>query len=149
MDWDALLSADAWWRAGLTPEAQAMTERALLREQKEHRDWEAAQPKGGPIGLVAGEPTPSLWVPILTGQEPDDEGKICCVNPDHEDRTPSMHVYDDHVTCFGRCGVQTKMVGVAAMTLGLGEQVGNRWVTHSSERPAIHEHLRNLGLRAE
>ncbi|MBU0756872.1 MAG: toprim domain-containing protein [Nanoarchaeota archaeon] len=29
--------------------------------------------------------------------------KIHCVNPDHDDKTPSMHIYRDHAKCFG-CG---------------------------------------------
>ncbi len=144
---DAEISAYLRWREqDLLGHVRELDE--LDRQRKE-------APRRGRIGPVAGEPPISLWLSVLTGQEPDADGKIRCTNPLHEDRTPSMHVYPDdhpsgpHVTCYGRCGVQGKMVAVAAMVLGIGEQVGNRWVTDSSERPAVYEHLHNLGLRSE
>ena len=32
--------------------------------------------------------------------ETDSRGKTHCVNPEHHDADPSMHVYDDHVHCY-------------------------------------------------
>lgn len=34
-----------------------------------------------------------------------DSGMICCINPEHNDKTPSMHIYEDSniAHCFGKC----------------------------------------------
>jgi CHC2 zinc finger/Toprim domain len=47
---------------------------------------------------------PAKIVPLraLIG-EPLANGKICC--PFHDDKTPSLHIYDDHFHCFG-CGAR-------------------------------------------
>jgi hypothetical protein len=45
---------------------------------------------------------PPLYVELLTGREPGRDGKIAC--PFHDDRTPSLEVYDDPARgwfCFG------------------------------------------------
>jgi len=39
--------------------------------------------------------------PIIVGK------KIKCINPNHEDKTPSMHIYKDHAYCFV-CGYHIK-----------------------------------------
>ncbi|MDP9480373.1 MAG: toprim domain-containing protein, partial [Actinomycetota bacterium] len=44
--------------------------------------------------------------------------KISCVSPSHADRTPSMHVYDDHVHCFS-CGFHGDVVDVWGVQKGL------------------------------
>lgn len=44
--------------------------------------------------------------------------KISCVSPSHADRTPSMHVYDDHVHCFS-CGFHGDVVDVWGIQKGL------------------------------
>ena len=38
-------------------------------------------------------------VPLNRILEVDGQGKALCV--EHDEDTPSMHVYDDHVHCFG------------------------------------------------
>lgn len=43
-------------------------------------------------------------------------GMACC--PFHEDRTPSLKVYDDHFYCFG-CGATGDCTGFAAKLFGL------------------------------
>ena len=37
------------------------------------------------------------------GIEPNQQKKIKCINPQHDDGSPSMHVYEDRVHCFS-CG---------------------------------------------
>ncbi len=44
--------------------------------------------------------------------------KISCVSPSHADRTPSMHVYEDHVHCFS-CGFHGDVVDVWGVQRGL------------------------------
>lgn len=44
---------------------------------------------------------PREYVQALTGVEVSSSGRARCVLPDHEDRTPSFHVYDDGWCCFG------------------------------------------------
>jgi hypothetical protein len=113
--------------------------------ERAERQQVAPDPMGG-IGLLPGEPPAPVYVPILSGQDPDATGKIFCVSPAHDDvHTPNMHVYHDHVHCF-KCGFGTKLKGFAAMVLGLGWQEGTAWRTHSTERPAIDEYIHNLGL---
>lgn len=50
------------------------------------------------------------------------DDNIHCINPDHDDSTESMHVYEDHVHCFGCqwngdiydvCGLFTGIIGKA------------------------------------
>lgn len=58
---------------------------------------------------------PPVYVEQLTGQRVGRSGKIHC--PFHEDRTPSMHVYDDPEQgwyCFG-CGRGGSIYDLAAM----------------------------------
>lgn len=38
-----------------------------------------------------------------------------CPKPDHDDKTPSFHVWDDHVKCFG-CGMHTDCIGFVMET---------------------------------
>jgi hypothetical protein len=61
---------------------------------------------------------PPLYVEQLTGQRVGRSGKIRC--PFHEDRTPSMHVYDDPEQgwyCFG-CGRGGTIYDLASLLLG-------------------------------
>ncbi len=44
--------------------------------------------------------------------------KISCISPSHADRTPSMHVYEDHVHCFA-CGFHGDVVDVWGVQKGL------------------------------
>ena len=131
--------------AHVVDEVHAEREMWTRGEHPLQRRQVVLDPKGA-IGVLPGEPSPRVYVPILSGQEPDASGKIFCVNPAHDDQhNPNMHVYSDHVFCF-KCGFGTKIKGFAAMVLGLGMQEGTKWETHSSVRPAIEEHLFNLGL---
>lgn len=45
------------------------------------------------------------------GFEPNKAGNICC--PFHEDKTPSMKLYDDHFHCFG-CGAHGDVIDFVA-----------------------------------
>jgi DNA primase len=38
-------------------------------------------------------------------------GNICCLNPSHPDRNPSMSVYTDHALCFG-CNCNLDAIGI-------------------------------------
>ncbi len=44
--------------------------------------------------------------------------KISCIHPDHDDRDPSMHVYSEHVHCYG-CGWSGDVVDVWSVQKGL------------------------------
>jgi DNA primase len=48
--------------------------------------------------------------------------KIRCVSPAHEDSTPSMVVYDDHVHCFG-CALHGDVVDVWAIQKGISRPI--------------------------
>jgi len=47
----------------------------------------------------------------------DGSGKAHCVSPDHEDESPSMHLYGDHVHCFA-CGFHGDVTDVWAAMRG-------------------------------
>jgi hypothetical protein len=142
---------DEW--AAATPAEREIFIAAILRQrdvdlERWNRQQADAVPKGR-VGVLPGEPPPRVWVPILSGQEPDAAGKIFCTSPAHDDRNvPNMHVYSDHVFCF-KCEFGTKMLGFAATVLGIGQQEGTAWRMHSTQRPAVKEHLFNLGLLRE
>jgi DNA primase len=40
-------------------------------------------------------------IPLERVIQADGHGKVRCISPEHEDPSPSMHVYDAHVHCFG------------------------------------------------
>lgn len=66
------------------------------------------------------ELSPRVYVERLTGQRVGRCGKVRC--PFHEDRTPSLHVYDDPRRgwfCFG-CGVGGSVYDLAGLLLGRG-----------------------------
>jgi DNA primase len=44
-------------------------------------------------------------------------GKAQCVAPDHQDASPSMHLYDNHVHCFS-CGFHGDVTDVWAARRG-------------------------------
>ncbi len=44
--------------------------------------------------------------------------KVSCISPTHQDDHPSMHVYDDHVHCFG-CGLHGDVTDVWAVLRGI------------------------------
>lgn len=56
----------------------------------------------------------SVYVPLLLGRELGRDGKVTC--PFHDDRTPSLHAYDDPDrgwTCFG-CGAGGSIIDFAS-----------------------------------
>ena len=67
-------------------------------------------------------------------------GMINCIF--HDDKTPSMKLYDDHYYCFG-CGAHGDAVAFAAQVTGLSQyeaakQLGSAFgIVHSSNEPFI------------
>jgi hypothetical protein len=62
---------------------------------------------------------PPVYVPALTGREPDAAGKIEC--PFHEDWNPSFHVYDSPErgwACYQCAAVQDVVIGGSIIDLG-------------------------------
>ncbi len=62
---------------------------------------------------------PVVYVEALTSERVGRDGKIAC--PFHEDRTPSLHVYDDPErgwTCFG-CGRGGTIIDFGAALWGV------------------------------
>ena len=87
---------------------------------------------GDPLELIP----PPVYVEQLTGQRVGRSGKIRC--PFHEDRTPSMHVYDDPERgwyCFG-CGRGGTIYDLASLLL--------RRETHGREFIELRRELRAL-----
>jgi RepB DNA-primase from phage plasmid/CHC2 zinc finger len=67
--------------------------------------------------LLLGIPA-SEWAHQLTGAEPDRTGKIRC--PFHNDRTPSLHLYDNGTWyCFGACRTGGTIYDFAARLWGM------------------------------
>jgi DNA primase len=59
-------------------------------------------------------------VPIRRLMESNGHRKILCVN--HSEKTPSMHVYEDHVHCYG-CGFHGDVVDVWAIQKGIDRPI--------------------------
>jgi hypothetical protein len=57
-----------------------------------------------------------VYVEDLTGQTLGRDRKIAC--PFHDDRTPSLHVYDDHWHCFG-CDLGGTIIDFGAALYGI------------------------------
>jgi hypothetical protein len=100
--------------------AIAELERSLPRERFPS-DSPGARPL--PDGVLA-DPLrrlpPRLYVERLTGQRVGPSGKVLC--PFHDDRTPSLHVYEDPLRgwyCFG-CGRGGSIYDLAALLFGRG-----------------------------
>lgn len=81
---------------------------------------------GGPVRPLSAVPdslaaiSPPVYVEALTGRVPDRSGKVSCPLPDHEDGTPSMHVYEDAAAgwyCYG-CGRGGRIYDLAAILGG-------------------------------
>jgi hypothetical protein len=75
-------------------------------------DYTLAYRPGDPLGALS----PYLYVSVLAGQEIGRSGKIHC--PFHDDRTPSLHVYEDGWFCFG-CALGGTIIDFAAHLYGL------------------------------
>jgi len=61
----------------------------------------------------------SEWAPVLLGREPNPQGKMRC--PFHgggQEQDASLHVYDDHVHCFGGCSRSMGIYQVADLIAG-------------------------------
>ena len=54
-------------------------------------------------------------------------GKARCVSAGHQDQDPSMHLYDDHVHCFG-CGLHGDVTDVWAAMRGLDRPLEAAWI---------------------
>src|SRR5215212_1539558 len=59
-------------------------------------------------------------VPIRRLMESNGHRKILCIN--HSENTPSMHVYEDHVHCYG-CGFHGDVVDVWAIQKGIDRPI--------------------------
>jgi Bifunctional DNA primase/polymerase, N-terminal len=80
------------------------------------------------------------YVEVLTGSAVDRRRKALC--PLHEDHEPTLQAYKDGHWFCSACQVGGRIRQLAAITLGVGYQVGNRWEIGSHERPAVEELLR-------
>ncbi len=84
----------------------------------EPRKRAPGRPAPPPRDALAGI-APTTYVEALTGRPIGRDGKIAC--PFHEDRTPSLHVYDDPDrgwACFG-CGRGGTLIDFGAALYGL------------------------------
>jgi hypothetical protein len=118
------------WLLGL---AQADTQAIAGPSAEDSRTWV----RGGIYDI----PT-SVYVQALIGCPIDRRRKALC--PLHNDHEPTLHAYvDGHWFCSA-CQVGGRIRQLAAITLGLGHQVGNRWEIESHERPAVDELLTSL-----
>jgi hypothetical protein len=59
----------------------------------------------------------SIYVPVLAGRQPNRAGKIHC--PFHEDRTPSLQLYQHDWYCYGACRTGGSIYDFAALLYGL------------------------------
>jgi hypothetical protein len=89
---------------------------------------------------------PTTYVEVLTGRQVGRDGKTNCPLPDHEDRTPSCHVYDDPEQgwfCYG-CERGGTIYDLAAAVSGLD----TRGVQFKRLREWISERLLNTPVAA-
>jgi hypothetical protein len=84
----------------------------------------------------------SVYVEVLTGCPVDRRRKALC--PLHHDHEPTLHAYADGHWFCSACQVGGRIRQLAAITLGLGRQVGRRWEVESHERRAVDELLAHL-----
>lgn len=61
-------------------------------------------------------------VPIARLVEPGTGGKAHCVEPGHQDNSPSLHIYEDHVHCFA-CEFHGDVVDVWAAQRGFDRPI--------------------------
>ncbi len=57
------------------------------------------------------------------GLQTDRRGMACC--PFHNEKTPSLKVYDDHFYCFG-CGATGDCTGFVAKLFGISQYGGTK-----------------------
>ncbi len=60
----------------------------------------------------------ATYVPALTGRHPNRASKIPC--PFHEDRTPSLQLYEHDWYCYGACRTGGSIYDLGALLYGLG-----------------------------
>jgi hypothetical protein len=60
----------------------------------------------------------ATYVPLLTGRQPNRAGKIHC--PFHDDRTPSLQLYQHDWYCYGACRTGGSIYDFGALLYGLG-----------------------------
>jgi hypothetical protein len=85
-------------------------------EAADRRRWSPRAADSDPLLAIS----PRVYVERLMGRPVGRSGKVCC--PFHEDRTPSLHVYEDPQRgwfCFG-CGRGGSIYDFAAPLLGRG-----------------------------
>jgi hypothetical protein len=90
-----------------------------LPDPPDHPQRRATGPRPTGDDPLLGIPPP-VYIEGLTGLAPGRDGKVCC--PLHEDRTPSLHVYEDPDQgwyCFG-CGRGGTVYDLGAALSGLG-----------------------------
>ena len=89
-------------------------------DQRPHEPWR--RPNGVDVPALEAalkRIAPTVYVPALTGRDPDPAGKIAC--PFHEDRHPSLHVYESAErgwTCY-QCNTGGSIVDLGARLYGL------------------------------
>ena len=60
----------------------------------------------------------ATYIPALTGRHPNRASKIPC--PFHEDRTPSLQLYEHDWYCYGACRTGGSIYDLGALLYGLG-----------------------------
>ena len=76
-------------------------------------------------------------------------GMACC--PFHEERTPSLKVYDDHFYCFG-CGATGDCTGFVAKLFGISQFEAAKKISHDFGLNLVNGEIAvpvNKGLQAE
>ena len=64
----------------------------------------------------------------------NNSGKISCLNPDHDDKNPSCHVYNDHVHCFG-CGFRQDVIGLVRRLVDPDFWIALDWIADRAGLP--------------
>jgi putative DNA primase/helicase len=64
----------------------------------------------------------------------DGRDKIACLDHNHDDSDPSMHVYDDHLYCFG-CGKHLDVIGLVMECKNCSFKESLAWISKHSGLP--------------
>lgn len=70
----------------------------------------------------------------LLGISHGDCDKITCLNENHTDSNPSMHVYDDHLYCFG-CGTSLDAIDIVKQHLKCSLHEAVQWIAEHAGMP--------------
>ena len=65
----------------------------------------------------------------------DGRDKISCLDPNHEDTDPSMHIYDDHLYCFG-CGKHLDVIGLVKEFNSCSFRESLEWIAKKAGLPS-------------